>query len=102
MSALSRWLLIPPVSARLSERYQGYRRHGASPFSAALGCLWMILAWIVFPLEHPRWQRIRDGHKALYPHINAARPRPLDPARYLIQTLWLVMISSTKERHEPR
>ncbi|EPR1082069.1 hypothetical protein ACU0H5_004590, partial [Salmonella enterica subsp. enterica serovar Derby] len=26
MSALSRWLLIPPVSARLSERYQGYRR----------------------------------------------------------------------------
>ncbi|MCL6393331.1 UDP-forming cellulose synthase catalytic subunit, partial [Pectobacterium atrosepticum] len=102
MSALSRWLLIPPVSARLSERYQGYRRHGASPFSAALGCLWTILAWIVFPLEHPRWQRIRDGHKALYPHINAARPRPLDPARYLIQTLWLVMISSTKERHEPR
>ncbi|EBO7155468.1 UDP-forming cellulose synthase catalytic subunit, partial [Salmonella enterica] len=95
MSALSRWLLIPPVSARLSERYQGYRRHGASPFSAALGCLWMILAWIVFPLEHPRWQRIRDEHKALYPHINAARPRPLDPARYLIQTLWLVMISST-------
>lgn len=74
MSALSRWLLIPPVSARLSERYQGYRRHGASPFSAALGCLWTILAWIVFPLEHPRWQRIRDGHKALYPHINAARP----------------------------
>ncbi|MBJ2952127.1 UDP-forming cellulose synthase catalytic subunit, partial [Salmonella enterica subsp. enterica serovar Mbandaka] len=102
MSALSRWLLIPPVSARLSERYQGYRRHGASPFSAALGCLWTILAWIVFPLEHPRWQRIRDGHKALYPHINAARPRPLDPARYLIQTLWLVMISSAKERHEPR
>lgn len=102
MSALSRWLLIPPVSARLSERYQGYRRHGASPFSAALGCLWTILAWIVFPLEHPRWQRIRAGHKALYPHINAARPRPLDPARYLIQTLWLVMISSAKERHEPR
>ncbi len=35
MSALSRWLLIPPVSARLNERYQGYRRHGASPFSSA-------------------------------------------------------------------
>lgn len=36
MSILSRWLLIPPVSARLSERYQGYRRHGAPAFSAAL------------------------------------------------------------------
>ncbi len=58
---------------------------------------------MVFPLEHPRWQRIRTTGIALYPHINAARPRPLDPARYLIiQTLWLVMISSTKERHEPR
>ncbi|HGL5371384.1 TPA: UDP-forming cellulose synthase catalytic subunit [Citrobacter farmeri] len=56
MSVLSRWLLIPPVSARLSERYQGYRRHGASPFSAALGCLWVILAWVFIPLEHPRWQ----------------------------------------------
>lgn len=54
MSVLSRWLLIPPVSARLSERYQGYRRHGASPFSAALGCLWVILAWVFIPLEHPR------------------------------------------------
>ncbi len=43
-----------------------------------------------------------DGHKALYPHINAARPRPLDPARYLHSDPWLVMISSTKERHEPR
>ena len=57
MSALSRWLLIPPVSARLSERYHGYRRHGASPFSAALGCLWMILAWIVFPLELAAYSR---------------------------------------------
>lgn len=89
MSALSRWLLIPPVSARLSERYQGYRRHGASPFSAALGCLWMILAWIVFPLEHPRWQRIRDGHKALYPHITPpARARWTRPATSFRPSGW--------------
>lgn len=61
MSILSRWLLIPPVSARLSERYQGYRRHGAPAFSAALGCFWAVLAWVFIPLEHPRWQRIRAG-----------------------------------------
>lgn len=54
MSILSRWLLIPPVSARLSERYQGYRRHGAPAFSAALGCFWAVLAWVFIPLEHPR------------------------------------------------
>ncbi|SUH06460.1 cell division protein [Salmonella enterica subsp. enterica] len=59
------------------------------PFSAALGCLWMILAWIVFPLEHPRWQRIRDGHKALYPHINAAaRARWTRPATSFRPSGW--------------
>lgn len=43
MSRLTNWLLIPPVSSRLSERYRHYRHHGASSLSAALGCLWMIL-----------------------------------------------------------
>ncbi len=63
MSILTRWLLIPPVNARLIGRYRDYRRHGASAFSATLGCFWMILAWIFIPLEHPRWQRIRAEHK---------------------------------------
>lgn len=43
MSILTRWLLIPPVNARLIGRYRDYRRHGASAFSATLGCFWMIL-----------------------------------------------------------
>lgn len=76
MSRLASWLLIPPVSARLSEHYRHFRRHGASAFSAALGCFWMILAWTFIPLEHPRWQRIRARHDELYPHINPDRPRP--------------------------
>ncbi len=75
MSILTRWLLIPPVNARLIGRFRDYRRHGASAFSATLGCFWMILAWIFIPLEHPRWQSIRAEHKNLYPHINASRPR---------------------------
>ena len=50
MSRLTNWLLIPPVSSRLSERYCHYRHHGASSLSAALGCLWMILAWMFIPL----------------------------------------------------
>lgn len=85
MSALSRWLLIPPVSARLSERYQGYRRHGASPFSAALGCLWMILAWIVFPLEHPAGSVFATGIKRftriLTPPARARWTRPVTSFR---------------------
>lgn len=49
MSRLTNWLLIPPVSSRLSERYRHYRHHGASSLSAALGCFWMILAWMFIP-----------------------------------------------------
>ena len=37
MSILTRWLLIPPVNARLIGRYRDYRRHGASAFSASAG-----------------------------------------------------------------
>lgn len=74
MSILTRWLLIPPVNARLIGRYRDYRRHGASAFSATLGCFWMILAWIFIPLEHPRWQRIRAEHKNLY-RISTPRVR---------------------------
>ncbi len=44
MSILTRWLLILPVNARLIGRYRDYRRHGASAFSATLGCFWMITA----------------------------------------------------------
>ncbi|MDU5514273.1 MAG: UDP-forming cellulose synthase catalytic subunit, partial [Enterobacter sp.] len=101
MSRLASWLLIPPVSSRLSEHYRHFRRHGASAFSAALGCFWMILAWMFIPLEHPRWQRIRARHSELYPHINPNRPRPLDPARYLIQAIWLVVTSSRSEKITP-
>ncbi len=36
MSILTRWLLIPPVNARLIGRYRDYRRHGASAFSAII------------------------------------------------------------------
>ena len=53
MSILTRWLLIPPVNARLIGRYRDYRRHGASAFSATLGCFWMIPARIFYSAGAP-------------------------------------------------
>ncbi len=91
MSGPATWLLIPPVSARLSARYQHYRQHGASWFSAAFGCFWVIMAWLFIPLEHPRWQQLRAQQQHWFPHIDPDRPRPLDPARYLLQSLWLLV-----------
>ncbi|XWJ92649.1 UDP-forming cellulose synthase catalytic subunit [Phytobacter ursingii] len=90
MSRLAAWFLTPPVYARLSERYRCYRRNKASGFSAACGCFWVALAWLFLPLENANWQRVREQHQALFPHINPDKPRPLDPARYLLQVLWLL------------
>lgn len=102
MIRLATWLLIPPVGARLNARYQHYRDHGAPRFSAALGCFWAILAWMFIPLEHPRWQQLRAQQNHWFPHIDPARPRPLDPARYLIQTLWLMVTLPLGAPRSPR
>ncbi len=74
MSILTRWLLIPPVNARLSgviaiivvtvRRLSARRRlflddPGLDFYSAGA----------------PALARIRAEHKNLYPHINASRPR---------------------------
>ena len=102
MIRLATWLLIPPVGARLNARYQHYRDHGAPRFSAALGCSWAILAWMFIPLEHPRWQQLRAQQNHWFPHIDPDRPRPLDPARYLIQTLWLMVTLPLGAPRSPR
>lgn len=91
MMRLSTLLLAPPVAERLSERYSDYRRHGASWLSASLGCLWASLVWALMPLETPRWQAILNNHHDYFPHINPHRPRLLDPLRYLLQSLWLLV-----------
>ncbi|EJF29494.1 cellulose synthase catalytic subunit [Enterobacter sp. Ag1] len=101
MSHLASWLLLPAASQRLGERYRTFRRNGAPMFSATLGCIVLILAWVFLPLEGPRWQRIRAGHDQFYPHINPDRPRPLDVVRYGIQSLWLLLRVS-KQAGRPR
>lgn len=89
---LSDVLLLPPVSKGLSERYMNYRRHSAPPFSALLGCLLVALGWIFLPLENARWQSILSRRGFYWPQIDSNRPRPLDLARYALQTLWLLVV----------
>ncbi|MGL4726853.1 MAG: UDP-forming cellulose synthase catalytic subunit [Scandinavium sp.] len=98
MIRLTALLLAPEAGARLRARYQDYRTHKASWFGATMGCFWVALSWIFLPLEHPRWQRIRENHAEFYPHINPHRPRPLDPIRYLLQSVWLVATRPTEEK----
>ncbi|MCS2157522.1 UDP-forming cellulose synthase catalytic subunit [Scandinavium sp. H11S7] len=98
MIRLTALLLAPEAGARLRARYMDYRRHKASWLGATMGCIWVALAWLFIPLEHPRWQRIRANYNELYPHINAHRPCPLDPVRYVLQSLWLVLTLPVSEK----
>ena len=100
MIRLTALLLAPEAGARLRARYQDYRQHKASRTGATLGCFWVALAWMFLPLELPRWQYIRANHDVFFPHINPHRPRPLDPLRYLLQSVWLlVMRQPGQARH---
>ncbi|HAT3917104.1 TPA: UDP-forming cellulose synthase catalytic subunit [Kluyvera ascorbata] len=90
MIRLGRVIFAPPVYARLRERYVGYRRAGASWLAATLACWWTGLAWIFLPLENPCWQALSARQDELFPHIHFARPRPLDPLRFMLQAFWLI------------
>ncbi|WP_410013153.1 UDP-forming cellulose synthase catalytic subunit [Sodalis sp. C49] len=84
--------LPPPVHSALRDRYRGYRRAGASRPAAALMMVCVIAGWLLLRFETPAWQRIRRQRGRWYPHVSAARPRPLDLVRYVLQTLWLLLI----------
>ena len=96
MTRLTALLLPAEVAQSLRLRYDAGRQRRASWFSALCGCLWVLLAWLFLPLERGPWQRVRSHHRALYPHIDPRRPRPLDPLRYLIQSLWLIAVRQTQ------
>ena len=98
MIRLAHWIFVPSVYARLQTRYLGYRRAGSSWLSATLACFWVAMAWIVMPLENPRFQAMRERHEQLFPHIDCHRPRPLDPLRYVLQAIWLIVSKPPEER----
>ena len=102
MSILTRWLLIPPVNARLIGRYRDYRRSRCVGFQRDARLF----------LDDPGMDFYSAGAPALaaysaqnikpVSHINASRPRPLDLVRYPIQTCWLLIGTSRKETPKPR
>lgn len=92
MSRLLRAFLVPPVVTALQNRYRLYRQNGASFIAAFLMMCCVALGWLLLRFESPLWQRVRAERYRWYPHISAVHPRPLDPLRYLLQTLWLLLI----------
>ncbi|MGK3144018.1 UDP-forming cellulose synthase catalytic subunit [Pantoea sp. C2G6] len=87
-----RWLLTAPAWQALQRRYATARGNGASRFASGLNLFWCLLGVMLLRVETPGWQRILQQRRRLYPHISPEHPRPLDILRYLIQTLWLMVI----------
>lgn len=86
------WLLTAPAWQSLHRSYTTARGNGASRFASALHLFWSVLGLMLLRFETPGLQRIIQQRRRLYPHISPERPRPLDILRYLIQTLWLLVI----------
>ncbi|PIJ50531.1 UDP-forming cellulose synthase catalytic subunit, partial [Erwinia sp. OLMDLW33] len=87
-----RALLMPAALKALSQRYRGYRRQRTPPLTAALHCLLVALGWALLRFESAQWQQVSARQRQLYPHISPERPRPADALRYLIQSLWLLLV----------
>lgn len=92
------WLLTAPAWQSLHRGYTTVRGNGASRFASALHLFWSVLGLMLLRFETPGWQRIIQQRRRLYPHISPERPRPLDILRYLIQTLWLLVILPQSDR----
>ncbi|AHG20399.1 cellulose synthase [Chania multitudinisentens RB-25] len=91
MNWLLSWLLNLLVYQAVQARYRAYWMKGASPFSAFVNTLVIVLAWIFLRFESPAWQRIRGNRDYWFPHIPPNRPRPADGLRYLLQAAWLLL-----------
>ncbi len=93
-----RWLLIPAAWQALNRRYRSYRQHQAGPVAAMLQCLWVILGWSLLRFETPGWQALIRQRRALFPQISPERPRPADALRYVVQSLWLLLLVPLGQR----
>lgn len=64
----------------------------------------LLLAWILLPLESLKWQWVLRNQRTLFPHVDFDALRPLDPLRILIQGFFLIFFSHRgllKKRQSP-
>lgn len=92
MNQILRVFLMPQAYRAVRQRYHGYRRQGASAFTAYLTTFLIMLGWTFLRLESASWRQVRRTRRHWFPHISPRRPRPADILRYLVQGLWLLIV----------
>ena len=68
------------------------REQNCTRFTAFILALIQALGWIFLRLESRSWKALRDQHRRLYPHLAQKRSTIGDPLRYVVQTLWLLLV----------
>lgn len=93
------WLFTSQLHAGLTlltGRYRRYRQQGGARLTAYLYCMSLLLGWLLFRLESPAWQRLRQQAPYWFGHRLIARPKLADGVRYGIQGIWLLLVRPPK------
>ncbi|UHL64435.1 UDP-forming cellulose synthase catalytic subunit [Paralcaligenes sp. KSB-10] len=86
-------LLTRPACHALAIRYKHFQqKRQASTPTAALLTLGYLLAYSLLRLDSPSWQAVLDPQHGGFAHLFRSRPKPADPLRYFIQSLWLICV----------
>ncbi len=73
-----------------------WRLNGVSRISCSINIFCLVLVYLVIPLESSVYSHLRKNFHYYYPQIKKNHPKPLDPLRVLIQTVFLIFI---RQRH---
>ncbi|WP_280563532.1 MULTISPECIES: UDP-forming cellulose synthase catalytic subunit [unclassified Chromohalobacter] len=97
-------LLLKPLALDgLRHHYHDLRqRRRAGPVTALLYCTLWLLGWALLRFEGPAWQRLLLRLAPTLRHLQRRRPGIADPLRYLIQTLWLILLHPRRQSSNRR
>ncbi|MBU9812231.1 UDP-forming cellulose synthase catalytic subunit [Rahnella sp. SL6] len=98
MNRLLNLFLVPPVVLELQNRYRHYRASHSSRMAAGLMIICVALCWLFLRFESPFWQRVNAQRTRWYPQISPSQPRLADPLRYIVQSVWLLIILPSEGR----
>ncbi len=74
------------------------QRHGCTPPLALLLASLCALAWMCLRLESAQWRNLLQHPQRWYPQLADKPPRLGDPLRYLVQSLWLLLVKPAPPR----
>lgn len=92
MNRLLNLFLVPPVVSELQDRYRRYRASRASRLASGTMVFCIAVCWLFLRFESPSWQNVQARRTRWYPQFSPSKPRLADPLRYLVQSLWLLVI----------